>query len=350
MENLMETQTLVTPIQVLDNILVINLDITLWSARRKLTAEDFGGIELPPEDLASLGSKKICDPARLNVFLKLKARAVTLLNKVGVRFLSGWAIPEDKASEVIQGLCDIRDNFFVEKEDFLSGYDAAIDDWIARHPSWAGIIKGSTVSREYVDSRMNFVWQMFRVMPAAQLSNDTTELESGLGEEVGNLGTTLFQEISRDAADIWKKVFEGRTEVTHKALSPIKTMRDKLAGLSFIDPHVLPAVQLIDTALSKMPKKGNIMGAPLLTLQGLICMFKDTESLLAQSQAIMTDSSAENTLMNWNIDQLAPISELAEENAGVPPSQSNFHDNSDPAALADQPSIPVSHLDSMGLW
>ena len=131
----METPTLITPIQVLDDILVINLDITMWSARKKLTTEDFGGVELPPEDLASLGSKKICDPARLNVFLKLRARAVTLLDKAGVRFLSGWAIPEGKSQDIIQSLCAIRDEFFQEKQRFLAVYDAAIADWIARHPA-----------------------------------------------------------------------------------------------------------------------------------------------------------------------------------------------------------------------
>ena len=107
----METPILNTPLQVLDNILALNLNITLWSARKKLTAEDFGGVELPPDDLASLGSKKICDPARLNVFTKLKARAFSLLDKHGVRFLSGWAIPEDQAGDIIQGLCEIRDEF-----------------------------------------------------------------------------------------------------------------------------------------------------------------------------------------------------------------------------------------------
>lgn len=329
----METPTLITPIQVLDDILVINLDITMWSARKKLTTEDFGGVELPPEDLASLGSKKICDPARLNVFLKLRARAVTLLDKAGVRFLSGWAIPEGKSQDIIQSLCAIRDEFFQEKQRFLAVYDAAIADWIARHPAWAPIIERSTVSREYVDARMHFAWQMFRVAPAAGLPDDTAMMESGLDTEVENLGDTLFSEIAREALYIWKKVFEGKTEVTHKALSPLKTMRDKLAGLSFVDPHVLPAVQLIDTALFKMPKRGNISGAPLLTLQGVVCMFKDKETLLAQTQAIMTEGMAACTLDNWE----------------MPPERAVMLKDSETSML-NASLMPVVHLDSMGLW
>ena len=137
----METPILNTPLQVLDNILALNLNITLWSARKKLTAEDFDGIELPPDELASLDSKKICAPVRLNVFTKLKARAFSLLDKHGVRFLSGWAIPEDKAGDIIQGLCEIRDEFFTEKQNFLNVYDAAIADWIA------DILPGPTSSK-----------------------------------------------------------------------------------------------------------------------------------------------------------------------------------------------------------
>ena len=216
----MDTPTLITPLHVLDRILALNLDISLWSARTKLTEEDFGGAELPPEDLASLGSKKICDPARLAVFSKLKARAVNLLNRHGVKFLSGWAIPEDKAGDIINGLCAIRDEFFMEKQNFLASYDEGIAEWIARHPAWANIIQNSTVSRDYVDNRMKFTWQLYRVAPAAGLDDDTAMTESGLHEEVENLGNTLFGEIARDASDIWRKVFEGKTEVTHKAIIP----------------------------------------------------------------------------------------------------------------------------------
>ena len=205
----MDTLTLITPLHVLDRILALNLDISLWSARTKLTEEDFGGAELPPEDLASLGSKKICDPARLTVFSKLKARAVNLLNRHGVKFLSGWAIPEDKAGDIINGLCAIRDEFFMEKRNFLACYDEGIAEWIARHPAWANIIQNSTVSRDYVDNRMKFAWQLYRVAPAAGLDDDTAMTESGLHDEVENLGSTLFGEIARDASEIWRKVFEA---------------------------------------------------------------------------------------------------------------------------------------------
>ena len=56
---------LVSDIRILDNLLALNLNVSLWSARRKMSQEDLGGAELPPEDLASLGSKRIADPENL---------------------------------------------------------------------------------------------------------------------------------------------------------------------------------------------------------------------------------------------------------------------------------------------
>ena len=38
-----------TDIAVLDHLVVVNLDIHIWTARKKLVPLDLGGAELPPE-------------------------------------------------------------------------------------------------------------------------------------------------------------------------------------------------------------------------------------------------------------------------------------------------------------
>ena len=63
-----------TPPDALDKLYVLNLDTTIWSACRKLTASDFDSEnQLPPSALASLGFKKICDPAHMAVSAFLAA-------------------------------------------------------------------------------------------------------------------------------------------------------------------------------------------------------------------------------------------------------------------------------------
>ena len=145
-----------------------------------------------------------------------------------------WAIPEDKAGDIIKELICIRDEFLKEKEAFLADYDQSIENWINKHTKWASIIRESTVGSEYVRSRMGFSWQLYRVAPLMDHAVPEAVAESGLNEEVENLAKTLFGEIARSADEAWNRVYAGKTEVTHKALFPLRTLQQKLSGLTFI--------------------------------------------------------------------------------------------------------------------
>ncbi|WP_302456259.1 DUF3150 domain-containing protein [Bilophila wadsworthia] len=258
-----------TDITVLDHLVVVNLDIHIWTARKKLVPLDLGGAELPPEDLASLGSKRICNPEDLRTFGTLKARAVNLLERNGIRFLSGWAVPETRIDAISIELAAIRDEFIAAKESFLQRYDQSVGDWIAKHPQWASIIAGSTVSEEYVRSRMDFRWQMFRVN-----APNTGALQDDLQHDVDALGTTLFDEVAKAVAEAWHRCYAGKTEITRKALSPLKSIYDKLIGLTFVEPRVAPVAELLDTAFRSIPKRGAIKGSMLIMLQGLVSLLQ----------------------------------------------------------------------------
>ena len=283
-------------IRILDNLLALNLNVSLWSARCKMSQEDLGGAELPSDDLASLSSKRIANPESLRVFGTLKARAVNYLDRHGVRFMSGWAIPEEKAGEIIQELISIRDDFQREKEDFLASYDQNIQSWIVKHHQWGEIIRNSTVGPDYVRNRMDFRWQLYKVAPLEQHTNNTAVLEAGLAEEVQGLGSTLFGEVSKSAEDIWRRVYHGKTEVTYKALSLLRTLHAKLTGLSFVEPHVVPVADIVQAALLRIPKKGNITGPDLLLLQGLVCLLKDSDALIAHAQRVVEGNALDFVL------------------------------------------------------
>lgn len=160
-----------TDITVLDRLLVVNLDVHIWSARKKLLPLDLGNADLPPEELASLGSKRVCNPEDLKTFGTLKARATSLLERAGIRFIGGWAIPEEKLEEITSGLAAIRNEFNVVKDNFLKGYNSSVQEWINRHPGWEEIIANSVVSEDYVRSRLDFRWQTFRIVPHPQVEN-----------------------------------------------------------------------------------------------------------------------------------------------------------------------------------
>ena len=332
-----------TDMQVLDSLLALNLDISLWSARKKLQAEDFGGATLPPEDLASLGSKKIADPESLRIFSTLKSRAFNFLDRHGVRFMGGWAIPEAKADVIVRELMSIRDLFLEEKERFLSGYDESIRAWVEKHDAWGDIIRNSTVSSDYVRSRIDFRWQLYKVAPVMQHADNAVVLEAGLAEEVTNLGNTLFAEISKEASDIWKRVYAGKMEVTHKALSPLRTLHSKLVGLAFVEPHVMPAADIIKAALDRMPtKKGCITGADLLLLQGVVSMLRDPDTLFEHAHKILAGDAPASVLAD-----LSGSSKIAEV-ADIAPSQPA--QSAPTVAPSPTPSPTPIAVPSFGLW
>jgi hypothetical protein len=315
-----------TDIAVLDHLVVVHLDVHIWSARKKLTPPDLGGAELPPEDLASLGSKRVCNPEDLKTFGTLKARAVTLLERHGIRFLGGWAVPETSMEEISQGLSAIRQEFNAVKESFLQGYDQSVQDWIAKHPQWAGIIANSTVSEDYVRSRLDFRWRMFKVAGPS----DTGVAHDDLRDDVGNLGNALFGEVAKAAADAWKCCYVGKTEITRKALSPLKAIHDKLLGLSFVEPRAAPVAELLDTAFRTIPKRGAIAGSILLMLQGLVSLLQNPQALLEHGQMIL-DGRAQAQ------DILAVFVLKATPEPG---------DNAEP--VFTEPVFPV--IESHGLW
>ena len=329
-------------IRILDSLLALNLDISLWSARKKLTLEDFGNVQLPPEDLATLGSKRIAPPESLRIFCALKARAFNFLDRHGVRFLSGWAIPEDKAADIVRELVEIREEFQAAKTQFLTEYDKTIQEWIAKHAEWGNIIAGSIVSPDYVRARMAFRWQMYKVAPLMEHHDEAAVLQAGIVEEVENLGNTLFGEVSRTANDIWNRVYAGKTEVTHKALSPLRTLHNKLMGLSFVEPHVLPVADIIHMALKRMPAKGHISGTDLHTLQGVVCLLRDSHALLSHAQKVISGYGPATVL-----DAI-----LADAHTLVPAISAASAEDTDAAPdFEPLPAMPVAaYIPNQGLW
>ncbi len=310
-----------TDLKVLNDIVALHLDINLWSARKKLTPEDFGDAQLPPEQLASLGSKKICDPKELRVFGAIKSRAFATLDRIGVRFLGGWAIPKSRVNEADAALEELDNEFLKAKHSFLDRYDEAINEWISSNPGWESLIAGSLVSVDYVERKLGFNWQMFSVGVTNKTRSD------GFGHEVQGLGSVLFSEIAKTAKDVWNKSYAGKTEVNRRALSSIRTIYTKLYGLSFVEPRVTPVTELIESALLKVKGKGPVLGVNLVLLQGLLALLQNPEAVLEHGQRILEGQSVVGLL-----DEFIVLEDESEVHEELPVD------------------VEVPQLDSFGLW
>ncbi len=251
---------------ILDNITILVLSVSLWTGRKQLREEDLklaDGSELPPQRLASLGSKRVMDPAALAPFATFKRRAERAVLAVGTRFLGGYAVPVEKLDGLMAELDSIRYEYNAAKEDFLSEYDGAVQDWKAQNPGWEEVIARAVESPAYVAGQLSFRVQTFTVNPVEGH-------ETGLETEINGLADQLRHEVRQQARLTWDSSFRGKLEAGQKAVRPIRAMLDKIEGLVFLEPGLNELVTGIRTTLAGLPKTGPIKGADFAALCGVI--------------------------------------------------------------------------------
>ncbi len=305
---------------ILNNIVLISLEgTTLWSGAKKLRPEDLGGVTLPPATLASLGHKKVFDPASLRVFKTLKRRAERVLTDVGVRFLGGYAIPESKADEVHESLLEIESEFLASKLTFLSEYDTKLEEWLEGAGEWAPLIRRAIEPASSVSQKMNFGFTAFKV---GEAENSSAAVQGNLTRQTEGLTGQLMREIAQAARDTLDESYTGRTEVTRKALSPLKTMRSKLAGLMFLNHSEIGGlVQSIDTVMTSIPKTGPITGTVLAGIIGCLSQMADIQGYATAAVKIQAEEVGdEEAEVEETLDITTTLAVAPEPVATVEPS------------------------------
>lgn len=272
-------------VKTLEKMIFCVLDIHIWSGRKKLRAEDLKdvtGSQLPPGDLASLGSKKICDPDALLKFHRLKRQAIKTLEEEGVTFLNGFGVPEERMQSKIKKLDSIKEEFKNKKTAFLTTYYDEIEQWIKTHKEWEAIIRSAITPKEVVSDALSFEWTAFRIHENGAVDG----VDLGINKAVNGLGSQLIRETAEAAKKAFEKSFAKRDEVTHKAIRPIIAIRRKLNSLSFLDDRILSIVQHIDAVISSIPKTGKIGGKDLSLLKGLVLMLSDEKKIISHAEKL----------------------------------------------------------------
>ena len=335
----------------LKKVVCINLDFHLWSARRKLRLDDLKIIdgEVPPEDLASLGSKKICNPEDIADFDTLKKEAERICFRAGVKFLGGFAVPEEKAADLGLKLDDIVSRFYAKKSVFLADYDANIQQWIDAHPGWEKIIRDAALDRDEVGSKISAGWQAYKIVEADDLDANQSTLNKGLATAAKGLAGQLYFEIARAAADVMEKSLLSRDKVTQKILSPIRTIRDKLEGLSFIDKRVRPLVETIDHVMGQLPDAGHIDGLGLAALHGLVFILSSEDRMQKHGEMVLAGQPVADafnlSVPRKAVTQTVPTAPQIQQSVlgapVVPARAANIFDIKSTGAIPTIPSVPL---------
>ncbi|WP_295542263.1 DUF3150 domain-containing protein [uncultured Thiohalocapsa sp.] len=255
-----------------DRIVLVMLGISIWSGRKKLKPEDLNLLdgEIPPEELVSLGSKRVCDPEPLKPFHRLKQSAERACLRVGTRFLGGFAVPKAHAEDLATQLDVLRAEFDAETQTFLAGYDRALEDWIAKLPAFEAAIRRAVEPAQVVGGRLRFGYQLVQIKPAEQPGT--------LTEEVQQLGNGIFAEVEQMARDL-EGSFAGKDRLHRRALGTFNRIRDKLACLSFVDGRIQPVVDSIEDWLGRLPLTAPITGALFNEGMGLALLLSDAERM-----------------------------------------------------------------------
>jgi hypothetical protein len=234
--------------------------------------------KLPPKELVALGNKRILDPKVLKPFAKLRQRAMRACFSKGPRiFGDSFAIPDDKASDLLTALEAIQVEWQAELDKLIAGYGTGVTQWAAAHKQWEAAILASAPAASVVRDRFGFDILPFRINP----DSSTNAGEAALGKELNGLSDQILAELAIDAKATYKASFEGKAEVTQRAVRPLKDMIAKVSGLTFLATGLNALADHMSDILGSLPKQGTIAGTHFVALSSLMLWLAQPSSVRA---------------------------------------------------------------------
>lgn len=208
---------------------LVQLNVSIWSARARLQASDLpDNANIPPESLVTLGSKRLYRKDLLRPFGKFKARALTLLDRTGMRFLGGWLIRDDLVAGLEQELAAIASEFTTEVTQFTMTYGSEVSQWLDQYPAWRHILVNVVPDVTNIGKKFHFDWQSYKVQPATDHSK----------QHADTVVDAAIQDITKAASSLFEETFKDKNTVTPKAWRPVRTLIGKLDSMSYIDGRV----------------------------------------------------------------------------------------------------------------
>jgi hypothetical protein len=106
-------------------------------------------------------------------------------------------------------------------------------------------------------------------------------MAQGLDDQVGGLLGSLLRDVAQVAEELQRGSLSGKEKVTRKALRPLKAVREKILGFTFLDPRVQAVADMIDSVCAALPADGPIEGTNLAMLWGITSMLGDPRRVMA---------------------------------------------------------------------
>ncbi|WP_435322322.1 DUF3150 domain-containing protein [Klebsiella sp. HN106] len=282
--------------KVLESLILVSLsEIHGISGRKKLKREDFGeGVDLPPDVIVSLGSKKVIDPKLLNPFTQYKTKAHTLCSAVGIRFLGGYAVPADRVNDLISALNDVKTEFYIYKNVFLQ---SDFDSWIDRcEEKYRKILRdGASVDLEYMDSQIQFGFTAIHITPYGN-----SVIQDGIAGQIKSLTDEVFDEVSGLVDGFLKNL--NQNAFTQHTINPLRRTAEKLTSLGFISDSVNKLALYMSEVLNDVPVSGKVTGRKYSDILSLLNNLRDPQRAKSFVDLLNADSTTAQSTVDDFID------------------------------------------------
>ena len=304
-----------------EQITLVSVNISTFSGYRRATREhikSLGG-SLPMCNAITEGSIKVfpvdgtkdLQSIRRSVFRKLQSQGIRALGSQNV-----FAVVTDDLPEIEKEIETAEAEFADAVTTLSAEYDNIFEDHVKVNATAETIIRSLKVDRVDAIARCRFSTNVFKISPFVREGESEEESVEGI---VRGLGRQLYEEVSAEMEKLSKNEAFERQKVGQKTLRPIKAAVAKMTKLSFLDPTVLGAVNLIQDTLKSLPSEGYITGQPFSTLVRLVDILSDTDELVNAASKV-TNGIAACDVLYPNEPVLEAVTEPApaEEVAAAP--------------------------------
>jgi hypothetical protein len=235
------------------DVYIVNPVVRSISGRHTITESDLGlpAGTLPPEDVASIGSLITVDKEVLRPFNAIRTATKRLCESKGVRVGMGTAVPGPELQPVMTALEKLKDEFYEAKRGFLADFLRLLDERADSHPQYANLIKARAPSFDYVDRRMHYDIDVYKLaVPNADPNSDL--LTRTLVRQGNDIGSRLFEEAAEFVKDAYERTMKDSGTVVRRNLAPFRdTLLPKLRSFQLLDTRCRPAADLLEQMLTQ---------------------------------------------------------------------------------------------------
>lgn len=271
-------------------MLLLNIDMSIWTGKAKLEDSDTPGVEnfRPPKDLASGGTIKIYDPRKLDVFQRIKATVNRYCESQGLKLLGGYLVDEARLPGIEQELGKQYRDWQIAVADLVNEYPDACQQWRNANSAWANLLAVKQPDPGKIATRFAFSWQTFNLSPAATQSpgNDTANA-------IQELPSRAMQELCDQAYNLYAMSFANKDVPSAKAWLALSKLCDRCQALAFVNPDaarlgavLAPLAEQRNAALTKAALAG--MDTPEKILDALAMAEKGETVVLPVSASEST--------------------------------------------------------------